>query len=109
MMNFCIITLLLLATRKLLWVINSTTMEYAENKIKKFFSAVANLFVFIVDISLATNTEQAMYLNYRKNATENRNRKIKETVQNQSQFLLTLLEPVAQNDVAESEANSKVA
>lgn len=84
-------------------------MEYVENKIKILFSAVANLFVFVVDISLATRTEQTMYLNYRKNATENRNRKIKETVQNQSQFLLTLLEPVVQKDDAEAETNNKVA
>ena len=71
-------------------------MNNAENKIKRLFSVVEDILVFIVEISLATKTEQAICSKCKQTATESRNYKIKATAQKRSKLLLTLLEPVTQ-------------
>lgn len=119
MMNFCILTLLLWAIRKLLWLIDSNIMKSAENKIKEVFCFVTDILYFIlyfiVEISLGTKTEQAICSQYMQTATENKNTKFNKSVdKKQNSFLLTLLEPITQpcenyenND--NNSANSKVA
>lgn len=116
MMNFCLLTLLLWAIRKLLWLIDSNMLNSVENKIKEVFSFVTDILYFIlcfiVEISLGTKTEQAICSQYMQTATESKN--TKSVARKQNSFLLTLLEPITQpcenyenND--NNSANSKVA
>lgn len=119
MMNFCLLTLLLWAIRKLLWLIDSNMLNSVENKIKEVFSFVTDILYFIlcfiVEISLGTKTEQAICSQYMQTATESKNAKSNKSVaRKQNSFLLTLLEPITQpcenyenND--NNSANSKVA
>ena len=48
MMNFCLLTLLLWAIRKLLWLIDSNMLNSVENKIKEVFSFVTDILYFIL-------------------------------------------------------------
>ena len=79
MMNFCLLTLLLWAIRKLLWLIDSNMLNSVENKIKQVFSFVTDILYFIlcfiVEISLGTKTEQAICSQYMQIATESKNTK----------------------------------
>lgn len=62
MINFCLLFLVLMAVRRIMWLISSELMCILEDKIKFiFYTAVAAVMLF-VDISTATKTEKICLL-----------------------------------------------
>lgn len=60
MINFCLLFLVLMAVRRIMWLISSELMCILEDKIKFIFYIAVAAVMFFVDISAATKTEKNM-------------------------------------------------
>lgn len=95
MINFCLLFLVLMAVRRIMWLISSELMCILEDKIKFiFYTAVAAVMLF-VDISAATKTEKNM-LAYSKAYAKQCIKVKKNAVKNKKvKSFFALLEPVS--------------
>lgn len=73
MINFCLTVILLSALRKIMYQIDSNTVDAFDNKLENAFLFSVGLIIFCKNIIMPTKTETALYARQKELAVENFN------------------------------------